>query len=381
MQDRFANDKRRKTDRVGETGISNDGCLMKIVVYTNANDIIVEFQDEYKYQKRTNYKAFKKGNVKNWGKHIGEKNINRYGLPMKIVRYDRSDDIVIEFDDGETVHTTYTNFKNGNVRHPKNNFINSKHTDRLFEKNINNQGCLMEIVKYNTYHDIEVKFLDQYQYEQRTSYYHFKKGDIKNPYYPSVFGIGIIGSKYPTEVNNKPTKEFSTWHDMMKRCYSDALHEKRPTYIGCYVCEEWILYENFYEWLINQENYEKWAKEKLSALDKDILIKHNKVYSPSTCSLVPLNINSLFDRNESKRGDLPIGVNYHIATKKYIAQCCYLNQNIYLGVYDKPDEAFKAYKKYKEKVIKKIAEEAFSNHLISEKCYKAMINYIVEEDD
>ena len=55
----------RKIDRTGETNISNEGCVMKIIEYDNCEDIIVEFQDEHKYRTHTNYQAFKKGKCKN----------------------------------------------------------------------------------------------------------------------------------------------------------------------------------------------------------------------------------------------------------------------------------------------------------------------------
>ena len=54
-----------KIDRTGETNISNEGCVMKIVEYNNRDDIIVEFQDEHKYRVHTRYQDFKKGNCKN----------------------------------------------------------------------------------------------------------------------------------------------------------------------------------------------------------------------------------------------------------------------------------------------------------------------------
>ncbi len=55
----------QKIDRTGETNISNEGCVMKIVEYNNALDITVEFQDKHKYRLHTNYKAFKNGQCKN----------------------------------------------------------------------------------------------------------------------------------------------------------------------------------------------------------------------------------------------------------------------------------------------------------------------------
>lgn len=56
---------RDKIDRTGETNISNEGCLMKIIEYSGTHDIIIEFQDEHKYRVHTNYQAFKKSNCKN----------------------------------------------------------------------------------------------------------------------------------------------------------------------------------------------------------------------------------------------------------------------------------------------------------------------------
>lgn len=55
----------KKIDRIGETNISNEGCVIKIVEYNNGRDITVEFQGEYKYRLHTNYQAFKKGECKN----------------------------------------------------------------------------------------------------------------------------------------------------------------------------------------------------------------------------------------------------------------------------------------------------------------------------
>ena len=55
----------QKIDRTGEVGVSNEGCIMKIAEYDNANNIIVEFQDEHKYRLHTYYQAFKNGQCKN----------------------------------------------------------------------------------------------------------------------------------------------------------------------------------------------------------------------------------------------------------------------------------------------------------------------------
>ena len=47
---------------------------------------------------------------------------------------------------------------------------------------------------------------------------------------------------------------------------------------------------------------------KKMCLDKDILIKGNKIYSQDTCIFVPKAINSLFTNRKRFRGEYPIGV-------------------------------------------------------------------------
>ena len=55
----------QKIDRTGEVNISNEGCAMKIVEYNNCDDIIIQFEDEYKYRLHTRYWCFKNGQCKN----------------------------------------------------------------------------------------------------------------------------------------------------------------------------------------------------------------------------------------------------------------------------------------------------------------------------
>ena len=51
------------------------------------------------------------------------------------------------------------------------------------------------------------------------------------------------------------------------------------------------------------------------------------------------------------------------------------------GVFDTVDEAFKAYKGYKESIIKSIAKQEFDNGNITIECYNAMMHYEVEITD
>ena len=114
-----------------------------------------------------------------------------------------------------------------------------KYKDRIGEENINNQGLKMKIIKYNGSLDIDIKFEDGTIIKNKT-YDNFKKGNIKNLYYPSVYGVGYFGEgEYKSKINGKQTREYNIWNKMSQRCYDEKYHRKEPNYIGCTVCEEW----------------------------------------------------------------------------------------------------------------------------------------------
>ena len=256
---------------------------------------------------------------------------------------------------------------------------------RLGEEQLNNQCCLMKIVEYNDYRDIVVQFQDKYKAKVHTTYQHFINGKVKNPYIASVYETGMIGSKYPTSINRKHIKEYLCWCCILERCYSNLYKNKYPTYQNAICCEEWLLYENFYEWLHKQPNFEKWSNGERWAIDKDIFIKRNKIYSPDTCCLVPQNVNCLFVKCDAARGNLPIGVTYHEATQKYRVEISKYHNgrsiSEHIGLYTTIEEAFLSYKKAKESYIKKVAEEEYANGNITKQCYEAMMKYEVEIDD
>ena len=247
--------------------------------------------------------------------------------------------------------------------------------ERIGKTNINNKGSSMKVIEYITKGDIIVEFQDEYKARVHTSWSMFDKGLVKNPYIPSVYNIGIKGNKYPSKINQKYTEEYRKWQNMLSRCY-DKRFKESYAYKDVTCCEEWLLYENFYEWLHSQENYNQWiSSNDRWSLDKDILVKGNKIYSPNVCSLVPEKVNNLFIRKKSSRGELPIGVSKQ---GKYYASDC---NGKYVGLSKTPEEAFEIYKIKKEESIKQIAQEEYDKGNITKRCYNAMMNYEVEITD
>ena len=268
----------------------------------------------------------------------------------------------------------------------------SKKTDRIGETNISNEGCIMKIVEYNNALDIIVEFQDEHKYRLHTNYQAFKNGKCKNPFFASVYGHGYLGTDKNGNVpkmsefkdgKNVHTWEYHKWQNMLQRCFDNKYKEKEPTYKNVTCCDRWLCFANFLEdFEILKQEY-NWSENETLNLDKDILHKNNKIYSLENCVLVPQWINSLFTKNDTKRGEYPIGVCYNKQCKKYEAYCNINGKFIGLGYHNTVEEAFNAYKIAKENEVKRVANDCVSKGYIvkDSRLYNAMINYQVEIDD
>ncbi len=252
--------------------------------------------------------------------------------------------------------------------------------ERTGQINYNNYNSKMTLIDYKGARNILVRF--ENGYTTKSEYKEFKNGSISNPYDKSVFEIGYIGEgKYKVKINGKISKQYNNWHSMIERCYCIKYQNKYPAYAGCTVCEEWLNFQNFGKW--HDENYYKLENRRIE-LDKDILSKGNKIYSPENCIYVPDDINKLFTKRNLHRGIYPVGVIRNITNKHkniYTAQCSggLRETHKWLGNFETVLMAFEAYKTYKEQSIKNIAEKYKGK--IPEILYLAMYQYQVELTD
>lgn len=251
--------------------------------------------------------------------------------------------------------------------------------ERQGMKKLNNQGLEMCISKYNSATDIYVNF--ENGFEVHTTYQHFKDGNITNYFEPTVCGIGIIGNEIIT-ANGKKTREYNSWHAMLCRCTREDYKQEKPTYQDSTCVDEWCYLSNFTQWIHNQENWNVLKDTNNWGVDKDILVKGNKLYSPETCCLVPMNVNSLFTKHDNARGEYPIGVYYNKANNNFASRCQnpYGKRICHYG-FKTPEDAFEQYKKDKEMIIKRVAQDEFSKGTITKQCYDAMMKYEVEITD
>lgn len=186
-----------------------------------------------------------------------------------------------------------------------------------------------------------------------------------------LYGVGINDLPFPSNQD----VAYNPWRNMLQRCFYEKYHEAEPTYKGCAVCDEWLVASNFKKWMIDpatgyQEGYQ---------LDKDILVKGNKLYSPDTCCFVPKEINYILLNRKLHRGNMPIGV--YKRGNSHIAYYNNMGKRIILGSFNTPEAAFLAYKKAKEQYVKELAEKYYKEGKITERVHNALLNYRVEITD
>lgn len=196
------------------------------------------------------------------------------------------------------------------------------------------------------------------------------KGKVQNPLLPTFYNRGYIGvGKY----SKKNKAAYTTWTSMLKRAYSFEFHTRYPTYKDVTVCSEWLNFQNFAEWFYNQEFSEaKDEKGNKYHLDKDILDKGDKVYSPQNCCFIPQELNGLFRDKYLSTGNLPKGVHFVIKKGRFRASLSVYGKTKHLGYFETQEEAFQAYKKAKESYVKEVVEDW--KGLVSSEVYQAITN-------
>jgi hypothetical protein len=250
--------------------------------------------------------------------------------------------------------------------------------DRTGEEHVTNEGYVARIVKYFNSDKCTIQLNDKHlTVLNNVSYRTLKKGEVKNPNKICVYGVGRIGvGQYGSVKGKLGFEAYSCWRSMLRRCYCDT---KQKTYIDCEVCDDWKNFQNFAKWFYINRKYDH------HKLDKDILVKGNRIYSPKTCSFVPNMINSFFVKPTKKREVggviLPTGIsvngsNFAVYVSKYTIDAgIILSKNTHIGCYAKLDEAKEMYRKTKQKQLKVITN--FFRNELSNELYDHLMAYEV----
>lgn len=241
--------------------------------------------------------------------------------------------------------------------------------NRLGEVRKNRLGYKMWINEYINDQDLWVKFHDGYKVH--TNWQRFKMGWVRNPNNRTVFGKGYMGiGKY----NSKDyPRIYQVWRAMLDRCYNPQTQKKFPKYKGIKVSDQFKCFQNFAKWY--EKNYWEFGNDELMnrmEIDKDLLQWNTdtKIYSESTCLIIPKFINVIFE-TKSKSDGLPPCISRRY--NRYVAAC-----HGYKKTFATIDEAKIAYKQEKEKYVRSVAEQ-YKDEL-QDKVYKAMMEwrYIID---
>ncbi len=193
----------------------------------------------------------------------------------------------------------------------------------------------IKIIKYKTSFDVDIEFINTCSRKNTTAAM-IRKGSIRDKFSPSVCGFGYVGlGDYKAREGGKDSAAYVAWHDMIVRCYSKKKLTSSPSYAGCEVCDEWKDFQVFAKWF--SENYVKGFQ-----LDKDSVIKGNKIYSPSTCRFISAYRNTVIARAKrytvkSPRGDVVRVYNMREFCRKnnlnpsYMASVCKGDKKSYKG--------------------------------------------------
>lgn len=170
-----------------------------------------------------------------------------------------------------------------------------------------------------------------------------------------IYGVGINDADYVVcpKINGKQEwcPFYRTWLGMLERCYDKNFQTKHLTYVGCTVCNDWLVFSKFRSWMVTQD----WqAKD----LDKDILSPCGKVYSPATCVFIDHTTNKFTTDCGAARGKFPIGVYFNKIAGKFQARCRnpFTKKQEHLGYFSCQNEAHKAWQQRKHEYACKLAD-------------------------
>ena len=146
---------------------------------------------------------------------------------------------------------------------------------------------------------------------------------------------------------------------------------------GVLVTSEWHDFKNFHIWFEEQRDNGWWQHG--WHLDKDIISKGKRIYSPENCAYVPPHINLLFVQAFNRHTNFAAarGVNRikGIAHDTYRASFKAEGKVYQVGDYDSEFEAFFMGKFAKEQYIQDQANKLKDN--LNPKMYEALMSYRV----
>lgn len=310
-------------------------------------------------------------NPKGKGKHnivkVGDLFENTDKQKVEVVEYNSAKNVIVRFQhDSAVLKTSSSDLRRGNFRHPE------KFSSMIGKRFESNKGDWCTVLEYINANKVVIKFDGYEHYEKTVSAKALKEGSFRNNYRPTIQGLGLgyMGDGiYSWNGDENVQKAYQVFVGMFSRCYDPYTQSKQTAYIGCSVDPRFYDFQVFAKFYVENPfcglGYH---------LDKDLLIRGNRVYSPEACTLLPPEVNSALASTPESESGLPLGVNK--IDNGYVARLNKTGQGReYLGYYKTADEAHNVYVKAKEDYIHSLAEKWHGK--IEERAYQALKSWTV----
>lgn len=145
----------------------------------------------------------------------------------------------------------------------------------------------------------KVKFLET-GYETKSYSSNVKRGNIKDYFKRNIYGVACKGKIICPKGSLKQIS-FHRWSAMVSRCYNDKdINYKAYGGRGVTICDNWLIFENFYNDLFKIEGFNKlkYINHEIE-LDKDTK-GFNKEYSLENCVFISKKENNRYQRKNIK---------------------------------------------------------------------------------
>ena len=233
-----------------------------------------------------------------------------------------------------------------------------------------NEGGSFTVIEFHSSTNVIIKHNDEFGHIAKVSSDQIRKGSIRNPFHPTLYGVAYMGvGEHRAKINGKIVPHYSIWSGLLTRCYCPIRLKERPSYIGCRLSKDFLCYQNFAEWYTSHESYGLGYE-----IDKDLLVKGNKIYSADTCTLLPRELNIAIRVDRGKGSKLPVGV-LENKVGGYTASLKISGKDNHLGTFKTVEEASIAYVKAKEAYVKEVSLKWKGQ--IDTRAFEALMNWTV----
>ena len=153
-----------KKQRLGMTRTMNCGMKATVIEYINSRDMTVRFEDGY-VKKHVFFKDFEKGATTNPNlicskQRLGVKKTQAKGYVATVVKYEDSQNVFVQFEDGTTKKTCWDTFNKGKVAHPDISYNKDLKDDVMGKTFFTNCGLIATVIGYENCRNILIQFED-----------------------------------------------------------------------------------------------------------------------------------------------------------------------------------------------------------------------------